>query len=123
VGGKTPLSAGLQLAYEVLRKEKVLHPDVLPLMILLTDGAGNVTMGHLPPQEEARQIAQLIVADGIRSVVVNMEHAAFDQGLAQSLADDLQAPCYTLTELKAENLYQTVRLELNLQQSKAFERQ
>lgn len=123
VGGKTPLSAGLQLAYEVLRKEKVLHPDVLPLMILLTDGAGNVTMGHLPPQEEARQIAQLIVAEGIRSVVVNMEHAAFDQGLAQSLADDLQAPCYTLTELKAENLYQTVRLELNLQQSKAIERQ
>ena len=123
VGGTTPLSAGLQLAYEVLRKEKVLHPDVLPLMILLTDGAGNVTMGHLPPQEEARQIAQLIVAEGIRSVVVNMEHAAFDQGLAQSLADDLQAPCYTLTELKAENLYQTVRLELNLQQSKAIERQ
>jgi magnesium chelatase subunit D len=52
-----------------------------------------------------------------------MEHAAFDQGLAQSLAEDLQAPCYTLTELKAENLYQTVRLELNLQQSKTLERQ
>jgi Mg-chelatase subunit ChlD len=37
-----------------------------------------------------------------------MEHAAFDQGLAQSLADHLKAPCYALSELKAENLYKAV---------------
>ena len=48
VGGKTPLSAGLQLALETLQQEKIVHPDVLPLMILLTDGAGNVAMGGLP---------------------------------------------------------------------------
>ena len=30
-----------------------------------------------------------------------MEHAAFDQGLAQALADHLESPCYTLNELKA----------------------
>ena len=41
-----------------------------------------------------------------------MEHAAFDQGLAQSLADNLEAPCYTITELKAENLYKAVRQEM-----------
>jgi magnesium chelatase subunit D len=42
-----------------------------------------------------------------------MEHASFDQGLAQALADHLEAPCYTLNELKAENLYQTVRQEMS----------
>ncbi len=41
-----------------------------------------------------------------------MEHAAFDQGLAQSLADHLKAPCYALSELKAETLYQAVREEM-----------
>ncbi len=41
-----------------------------------------------------------------------MEHAAFDQGLAQALADHLKAPCYTLSELKAEALYQKVREEM-----------
>jgi magnesium chelatase subunit D len=41
-----------------------------------------------------------------------MEHAAFDQGLAQSLAEHLKAPCYTLSELKAEALYQKVREEM-----------
>jgi Mg-chelatase subunit ChlD len=113
VGGKTPLSAGLDLAYAVLRREKMLHPDVLPLLIVLTDGAGNVSMGHLPPLEEARWLASRIAEDDIHSVVINMEHVAFDQGLAQDLADFLKAPCYALSDLRAESLYYTVRNEMN----------
>lgn len=113
VGGKTPLSAGLDLSYSVLRREKMLHPDVLPLLIVLTDGAGNVSMGHLPPLEEARWLASRIAEDNVHSVVINMEHAAFDQGLAQDLADHLKAPCYALSDLRAESLYYTVRQEMN----------
>lgn len=113
VGGKTPLSAGLRLALETLQQEKISHPDVLPLMILLTDGAGNVSIGSLPPQEEAHQVAEQLHAQDVRSVVINMEHAAFDQGLARALAERLGGPCYTLHELKAEHLYRTVRDELN----------
>ncbi len=117
VGGKTPLSAGLQMAYDVLHREKYLHPDVMPLLIILTDGAGNVAMGHLPPQEEAYRIAERIAGEDIHSVVINMEHVAFDQGLAQALADHLEGPCYSLTELKAENLYRAVRNEMVSAQS------
>ncbi len=112
VGGKTPLSAGLQLALDTIRQELLVHPDVLPMMILLTDGAGNVSIGHLPPQEEAHRIADQFREHNIRSIVVNMEHAAFDQGLARQLADHLGAPCYTLHELRAEHLYETVRQEI-----------
>ena len=112
VGGKTPLSAGLLLAHEVFRREKLAHPDVLPLMILLTDGAGNVAISNLPPQEEAHQLAEQIANEEIKSVVINMEHAAFDQGLARELAEHLEAPCYSLSELKAESLYHAVRAEM-----------
>jgi len=112
VGGKTPLSAGLQLAYEVITRERHKHPDLMPLMVLLTDGAGNVSMTDLPPQEEAHRIAELFPQADIRSVVINMEHKAFDQGYAQALADHLQAPCYTLDQLHAEALLATVRGEL-----------
>lgn len=114
VGGKTPLSAGLKLAYEVLLRERVLHPDINPLLIVLTDGAGNVSISRMAPQEEAHHLADQVADDHIRSVVINMEHAAFDQGLAQMLADHLKAPCYSLGELKAENLYQTVRQEMSM---------
>jgi len=112
VGGKTPLSAGLVLAQKTLRTEKITHPEVMPLMILLTDGAGNVSIGREPPLIEAYRIADEIGSQKIRSVVVNMEHAAFDQGLASDLARHLNASCYTLRELRAESLYQTVRDEL-----------
>ncbi len=113
VGGKTPLSAGLFLAYEVIKREQISHPDVLPLIIMLTDGAGNVSMsGEIPPQQEAHQLAEQIAAEDIRSIVINMEHASFDQGLAQGLAEHLKAPCYSLADLKAESLYQAVRAEM-----------
>ncbi|MCK4831944.1 MAG: VWA domain-containing protein [Anaerolineales bacterium] len=113
VGGKTPLTAGLTLALKVVNQEKRVHPDVMPLVILLTDGAGNVSLTDLPPQQEAYQVAALIKEQRIRSVVINMEHAAFDQGLAQQLADRMGAPCYTHAELKAEILYRTVRSALD----------
>ncbi len=112
VGGKTPLSAGLQTAYEVITRELRKMPDLMPLMVLLTDGAGNVSMMNLLPQEEAYRIAEMFPQAHIRSVVINMEHVAFDQGLAQALAEHLEAPCYTLAELKAEALLRTVRGEL-----------
>lgn len=112
VGGKTPLSAGLTLALKVFEQEKYTHPDVMPLMILLTDGAGNVAMTNLPPQEEAHRAADLLNEANVRSVVINMEHAAFDQGLARVLAEHLEGPCYTLPQLKAENLYLAVKEEL-----------
>jgi magnesium chelatase subunit D len=112
VGGKTPLSAGLLLAYRTFRRELRLHPKAMPLMILLTDGAGNVSLTETPPQEEAQKVADLIHRAGIHSLVVNMEHQAYDRGLASNLAQTMGAPCYCLAELKATELYRTVRDEL-----------
>jgi magnesium chelatase subunit D len=100
------------MAYEVIRREANLHPDVMPMMILLTDGAGNVSMSDLPPQEEAHRIAELIRQAEVRAVVINMEHAAFDQGLANLLALKLDAPCHSLADLRADTLYRTVLVEL-----------
>jgi magnesium chelatase subunit D len=113
VGGKTPLSAGLMLAYRMFRRELRLHPEAMPLMILLTDGAGNVSLTETPPQEEAHKIADFIHKSGIHSVVINMEHEAYDRGLAQDLAQVLDGPCYCLAELRAAELYRTVREELD----------
>ncbi|MFZ5916391.1 MAG: magnesium chelatase subunit D family protein [Chloroflexota bacterium] len=112
VGGKTPLSGGLLLAHRVIRREQRLNPEVIPLLILLTDGAGNVAMTELPPREEALRIARAIRKHQVHSVVINMEHPSFDRGLAQELAHALDAPCYCLPELHAQILYQTVQDEL-----------
>ena len=113
VGGKTPLSAGLILTHFVLSQEMRTHPDVAPLVIVLTDGAGNVSQSNLSAQDETYKVCEQIVKLDVRTVVINMEHPAFDQGLAQKLADHLESPCYSLKDLKAESLYRTVRDELD----------
>ncbi|MGB8646477.1 MAG: VWA domain-containing protein [Anaerolineae bacterium] len=112
VGGKTPLSAGLLLAHQILIRERMRDPEVMPLMIVVTDGAGNVSITDLPPQEEAHRIAQMIHKSDLRSIVINTEHEAFDRGLAAMLADKLGGAVYTLKELKAEELFAMVRENL-----------
>ena len=89
-----------------------MHPDIQPMIILLTDGAGNVSISNQPPQEEAHRIANMIKENDIKTVTINMEHVAFDRGLATQLADKLGGPCYTLGQLHAEILYQTVKQEI-----------
>jgi magnesium chelatase subunit D len=93
VGGKTPLAAGLLLAYQIIEREKRETSEIVPLMILLTDGAGNVSVTGMPPREEALLIAGLFAQRKVRSVVVNTEHESLDRGLAQELASALGAPC------------------------------
>jgi Mg-chelatase subunit ChlD len=112
VGGKTPLSAGLLLAYQIIERERRQDKELLPLVVLLTDGAGNVSVTGMPPREEALLVADLLTHNKTRSVVINTEHESLDRGLARELADRLDAPCYTLGEIKAESLYRTVRSEL-----------
>ena len=100
------------MAHDVILRERRRDREVMPLMILLTDGAGNVSLTGRSPQEEATMMAKLIRQTGVHSVVINTEHEAIDRGLAQGLADALSAPCYTLHELKAKDLYEAVRVEL-----------
>ena len=113
VGGKTPLSSGLFLAWQVIDAARRRDSEQRPLMILLTDGAGNVSMTGMPAQEEAMRIADLFEQASLRSIVVNMEHAAFDRGLAHKLADALGGSCYNLPELRADTLLSTVKREID----------
>jgi magnesium chelatase subunit D len=112
VGGKTPLSNGLYMAWQVIENARRRDGEIRPLMILLTDGAGNVSMTGMPAQEESMRIAELFEQASMRSIVVNMEHAAFDRGLAHKLANALGGVCYNLPDLRADTLVSTVKREI-----------
>ncbi len=112
VGGKTPLSAGLLLSLQVIERELNQNPEISPLLILLTDGAGNVSVTGTSPREEALLIADMFRERQLRSVVINTEHESLDRGLARELADRLDGPCYSLSEIRADSLYETVRREM-----------
>ncbi len=112
-GGKTPLSRGLLLGYEVLDRARRHDPEVVPLLVLLTDGQANVSMGDLPPQAESYALADFIAAQSIRSVVIDTEHPIFERGLARQLAHHLKGTYYRLEDLQEGGLVDLVRAELN----------
>ncbi|MBC8161760.1 MAG: VWA domain-containing protein [Roseiflexaceae bacterium] len=111
-GGKTPLSRGLMLGYELLAKAKRQDEEVLPLMVILTDGQANVAMGDLPPQTEAYELAKFIAAQDIYAVVIDTEHPVFERGLARKLAEFLQGSYHRLDDIRDGGLAELVRAEL-----------
>lgn len=111
-GGKTPLARGMLTGFEVLDRARRQDPEVLPLMVLLTDGQANVAIGNMPPQREAYQVADFIATHAMRAVVIDTEHRNFDRGLTRQLALHLQGYYVHLDELSEGGLAQMVRAQM-----------
>lgn len=111
-GGKTPLARGLLTGYELLERARRQDPEVLPLLVLLTDGQANVAMSNLPPQQEAYQVADFIAAHAVQAIVIDTEHPNFERGLARKLADHLKGRYYRLEDLSDGGLVQAVRTQM-----------
>ena len=73
-GGKTPLARGMLTAFELLHKARRQDDEILPLMVLLTDGQANVAISNLPPQQEAYQIAD-VIANSLFTIAIRSPRA------------------------------------------------
>ncbi len=108
-GGKTPLTHGLLLGFDLLSRAKRRDPETLPLMVVLTDGQANVSLTGMRPQEEAYRMAAFIADAEINALVIDTEHPSFVRGLAQELARQLRAPYHHIAELGEGALVDVVR--------------
>ena len=111
-GGRTPLSAGLFKALEIIETERIKDRDVLPLLVLLSDGRGNVALGQDSPLDEAYAAAGIIGDDKIPSVVVDTESGFIKLGMVQSVAEAMGAQYLKLDDLRADSLAEAVRLRM-----------
>ncbi|MFB8271328.1 putative cobaltochelatase [Streptomyces sp. NPDC055955] len=100
-GGRTPLSAGLLKAHEVLRVERLRDPARRPLVVVVTDGRAT---GGPEPVALAGRAARLLAAEGTASVVVDCESGPVQLGLAGRLAGELGGTAVTLDELRADSI-------------------
>ncbi|MFF8732099.1 putative cobaltochelatase [Streptomyces sp. NPDC015171] len=105
-GGRTPLSAGLLKAHEVLRVERLRDPARRPLLVVVTDGRAT---GGPEPVALAGRAARLFAAQETASVVVDCESGPVRLGLAGQLAGDLGGTAVTLDELRADSIAGLVR--------------
>ena len=111
-GGRTPLSAGLFKALEVIETERIKDRDVLPLLVLLSDGRGNVALGQDSPLDEAYAAAGIIGDDKVPSVVVDTESGFIRLGMVQPVAEAMGAQYLKLENLRADSLAEAVRMEM-----------
>ncbi|MEC9271653.1 MAG: VWA domain-containing protein, partial [Chloroflexota bacterium] len=108
-GGRTPLSAGLFKALEIIETERIKDRDVMPLLVLLSDGRGNVAQGPDAPLDEAYAGAGIIGEDRIPSVVVDTESGFIKLGMIKPVADAMGAQYLKLEDLRADSLADAVR--------------
>ena len=84
-GGATPLPQGLALAHEVLTREIRRDPEVLPWIVLLSDGHANVSLGPGLAIEESKRAAGMLKDAGINVLVVDTSGSQ-GHGYARQLA-------------------------------------
>jgi len=110
-GGRTPLAAGLLKAYEVARAHLFKNPNLSPLLIVVSDGRGNVGLDGGNPRDDVHRVAALIWGEArIRTLVVDVERGGFIFfGLAREMAAVLGADYYRIEDLKADVLVEAVR--------------
>ena len=128
-GGRTPLSQGLYMALQIIEGERLKDPEVLPLLVLLSDGRANVLLGGTPGRAdsraevplgeegpasmEAKEYASIFRDNRIPSVVVDTESGVVTFGMARPIAEAMGAQFIKLDDLQADNLAQAVRLRLS----------
>ena len=96
-GGRTPLAVGLEKAAEVLKRERLRDRERRPLLVLLTDG--RATAGP-DPLTAAVRLRSLVAT----SFVVDTEEGYVRLGMADEIAEAMEARCLRLEELRAESL-------------------
>lgn len=108
-GGRTPLAAGLYQSWQLLKARRLKDPELLPMLVLVTDGRANRTLWTEDAVADALRAAELIRQDHIHTVVVDTEKDFISLHIARQLADAMDAVYYKVDDLKAEQLQAMVK--------------
>ncbi len=102
-GGKTPLPHALHLAYEAISKEKLKHPRDAFLLVLITDGQANISLGQGPAIVETKKLAAQLRTLNINALVLDTEvHTpVIDFGCLPELSKILGGRYCDIQELRA----------------------
>lgn len=113
VGGRTPLAAGLVQVAELLRRCLMRDPALHPLVIVVTDGRGNIDLAGRASRfasAEAVQVAEQLARDNrVTWVIVDTEPAGpMARGHSVELAAALGARRFAIEQLRADDLVSVV---------------
>ena len=108
-GGRTPLAAGLEDGHSVIVRELTKDQKIKPLMVVISDGRGNVSTGSGDPKADTLSITSEIAEYDYPVLVIDSEVGFIKLGLAERLANDMHAKYMKLEELKADTVMDAVK--------------
>ena len=108
-GGRTPLAAGIYQAWQLLRARRLKDPDILPMLVLVTDGRANRSLWTEDAVADAVKAAELIRQDGVHAVVIDTEKDFISLHIAQQIAQAMNAAYYKVTDLQSDQLRAIVK--------------
>ncbi|VUT23687.1 MAG: von Willebrand factor type A domain protein [Candidatus Methanolliviera sp. GoM_asphalt] len=112
-GGRTPLSAGLYKGLELLDAERRKDAEMIPMLVLISDGRGNVSMNGASIKEEITSISERVQANGIHAVIIDTETSGpyGRMGYNREIAEICEAEYYTIDELSPGKIGEIAILE------------
>ena len=108
-GGKTPLAAGIEKAYNIIKKDLKKDEKVVPLILFLSDGKANYSISGKDPIKESLELAQKIKKENIRTIVIDTEEGFIKLEMAKTLSEALGAEYYKLENLKSEDMLKLIK--------------
>lgn len=114
IGGTTPVSKGLLTAYQLIQQELRRDRALVPVLILISDGNANVSMGDMDAGKEAALVGEMIRAKNIRAIVLGTggEGWRMPDGQifapAQELALAMGGEFYPMDEISAEGILEVI---------------
>jgi len=107
-GGKTPLSDGLLKGLQVLRTELWKNRNIIPVMVLVSDGKGNVPI-KTDVKKELISIATEIRKQGINLVVIDSSDGFLNIGYNKEIAEAGVGQYYRLDEINSAKVVEIVK--------------
>lgn len=93
VGGKTPLGLGLRGAEILLRAASLKNYEVKPLLVVVSNGKGNVALEYDDPYDEAMHYAERISKTSIAGMFIDTEEDPCSFGYGRQVARAMGAHC------------------------------
>jgi magnesium chelatase subunit D len=129
IGGTTPLTHGLMTGLKLIKTERLRDPQVYPLLVLISDGRGNISLFGEEPLLEAQRMAGQIKQEGVRAMVIDSTrdfgsqpgyprnrvtslYGAYAFNVCGDLAERLGGRYYGLFDLSQSSIVDSVQREM-----------
>lgn len=108
-GGRTPLSLGLKKSVEFIKSKRAKNRNIVPIVIVISDGRGNVSLSNQSYMDELKEISEDAAKEKIEFIVVDSETGFLKLGLAKTMAEKLDAMYLSLEELREGELVEAIK--------------